>query len=363
MKVIVVYGGKSAEHDISILTAFSVIKEMYFEYYNVLPVYINQQGQWLKGEELHEPLLFAEALRLEVGEKSVFAKKEGEQSIGELITPYELIEENVVVFPLLHGPNGEDGTIQGLFEMMNVPYVGCGVLASACGMDKITSKHLFQQAGIPQLPYVPFVKSEWQKNPETIYNKIEGTLVYPVFIKPSNLGSSIGISKADNREELTQGIETALKYDGRIVVEQGIKARELECGLLGNDDANTSVVGEIIKNVDFYDYKEKYINQAVALEIPAQLSDEVVIRIREYAAKAFQAIGGSGLARCDFFLTETNEIYINEINTLPGFTQFSMYPLLWEKIGISYRDLIEELIQLALKRYEDRQEQLTTYDQ
>lgn len=354
MKIVVVYGGKSAEHDISILTAFSIIKEMYFDYYEVQPVYINRAGQWLKGEPLTEPVVFAESLRLEEGAVAKFATVEGETSTGVLVTPYDLKEENVVIFPVLHGPNGEDGTIQGLFEMMDVPYVGCGVLASACGMDKIVSKHLFQQAGLPQVPYVPFIKSEWQQHPESIYNQIEGTLIYPVFVKPANMGSSVGISKATNREELTVAIEEALKYDRRIVVEQGIEAREIECAVLGNDEANTSVVGEIVKNVGFYDYNEKYINNTVQLEIPAQISDEVAQKVKEYAARAFRAIDGSGLTRCDFFLTETNDIYINEVNTMPGFTQFSMYPLLWEKTGISYKDLVEELIQLALKRYQER---------
>lgn len=354
MKIVVVYGGKSAEHDISILTAFSIIKEMYFDYYEVQPVYINRKGEWLKGAPLTSPVAFSEALRLEAAGTAQFATEEGETSTGILVTPYDLKEENIVIFPVLHGPNGEDGTIQGLFEMMDVPYVGCGVLASACGMDKIASKYLFQQAGIPQVPYVPFIKSEWVKNSESIYNQIEGTLIYPVFVKPANMGSSVGISKADNREELTVAIEEALKYDRRIVVEQGIDAREIECAVLGNDDANTSVVGEVVKNVGFYDYNEKYINNTVKLEIPAQISDEVSAKVREYAAKAFRAIDGSGLTRCDFFLTETNEIYINEVNTMPGFTQFSMYPLLWEKTGISYKDLVEELIQLALKRYQEK---------
>ena len=281
MKIIVVYGGKSAEHDISILTAFSIIKEIYFDYYEVQPVYINRKGEWLKGEPLTGPVAFSEALRLEVSQEAHFATSEGEVSTGVLVTPYDLKEEECVVFPVLHGPNGEDGTIQGLFEMMDVPYVGCGVLASACGMDKITSKQLFQQAGLPQLPYVPFNKTQWKQNPESIYNKIEGTLIYPVFVKPANMGSSVGISKAENREELTTAIVEALKYDRRIVVEQGIEAREIECAVLGNDEANTSVVGEIVKTSGFYDYNEKYINNTVTLEIPAQISDEVSAKVRE----------------------------------------------------------------------------------
>lgn len=358
MKIVVIYGGKSAEHDISILTAFSIIKEIYFEYYEVQPVYITKEGKWLKGAPLTQPVNFAETLRLVPGETAHFALTEGETSTGIEISVSDIQGEDTVIFPILHGPNGEDGTIQGLFEMLQMPYVGCGVLASACGMDKITSKQLFQQAGIPQLPYVPFIKADFKKDPEAIFARIEGTLLYPVFVKPANMGSSVGISKAENREELTKAIEVALRYDRRIVVEQGVEAREIECGVLGNDDVNTSVVGEIVKTVGFYDYDEKYINNTVQLQIPADISEEHSAKVREYAATAFKVLDGSGLARCDFFLTETGEIYINEVNTLPGFTQFSMYPLLWEKTGIAYKDLVEELIQLALKRFAEKQERL-----
>ena len=354
MKIVVIYGGKSAEHDISILTAGSIIKEIYFEYYDVQPVYITKEGTWLKGEALKAPVAFDQALRLTEGSEAHFATTEGETSTGVRIQPCDIAGPDTVVFPILHGPNGEDGTIQGLFEILDLPYVGCGVLASANGMDKIASKHLFQQAGIPQVPFVPFVKADFEKSPEAIFTRIEGTLRYPVFVKPANMGSSVGISKATNREELTAAIEEALKYDRRIVVEQGIDAREVEVAVLGNDEVNTSVVGEVVKQAGFYDYNEKYINNTTTLQIPAAIPEEVSAKIREYAVTAFRAIDGSGLTRCDFFLTEANEVFINEVNTMPGFTQFSMYPKLWEAMGISYKDLVEELIQLALKRYNDR---------
>ena len=354
MKIVVIYGGKSAEHDISILTAGSIIKEIYFEYYDVQPVYITKEGTWLKGEALKAPVAFDQALRLTEGTVAHFATTEGETSTGVRIQPCDIAGPDTVVCPILHGPNGEDGTIQGLFEILDLPYVGCGVLASANGMDKIASKHLFQQAGIPQVPFVPFVKADFEKSPEAIFTRVEGTLRYPVFVKPANMGSSVGISKATNREELTAAIEEALKYDRRIVVEQGIDAREVEVAVLGNDEVNTSVVGEVVKQAGFYDYNEKYINNTTTLQIPAAIPEEVSAKIREYAVTAFRAIDGSGLTRCDFFLTETNEVFINEVNTMPGFTQFSMYPKLWEAMGISYKDLVEELIQLALKRYNDR---------
>ena len=354
MKIVVIYGGKSAEHDISILTAGSIIKEIYFEYYDVQPVYITKEGTWLKGEALKAPVAFDQALRLTEGTVAHFATTEGETSTGVRIQPCDIAGPDTVVFPILHGPNREDGTIQGLFEILDLPYVGCGVLASANGMDKIASKHLFQQAGIPQVPFVPFVKADFEKSPEAIFTRIEGTLRYPVFVKPANMGSSVGISKATNRDELTAAIEEALKYDRRIVVEQGIDAREVEVAVLGNDEVNTSVVGEVVKQAGFYDYNEKYINNTTTLQIPAAIPEEVSAKIREYAETAFRAIDGSGLTRCDFFLTEANEVFINEVNTMPGFTQFSMYPKLWEAMGISYKDLVEELIQLALKRYNDR---------
>ena len=319
-----------------------IINAINKEKYNLFPIFISLNGEWARGEKItseikdHKELIFSNF----------------DNDISGLL--FEDNHKFDIVFPVLHGPNGEDGTIQGLFEILDLPYVGCGVLASANGMDKIASKHLFQQAGIPQVPFVPFVKADFKKSPEAIYNRIEGTLRYPVFVKPANMGSSVGISKATNREELTTAIEEALKYDRRIVVEQGIDAREVEVAVLGNDEVNTSVVGEVVKQAGFYDYNEKYINNTTTLQIPAAIPEEVSAKIREYAETAFRAIDGSGLTRCDFFLTETQEVFINEVNTMPGFTQFSMYPKLWEAMGISYKDLVEELIRLALKRYNDR---------
>lgn len=235
-----------------------------------------------------------------------------------------------------------------------MPYVGAGVLASACGMDKIISKQLFQQAGLPQVPYVPVRKAEWLNDKEIVFKQCEGTLFYPMYIKPANLGSSVGISKAENRDELIAAIELALRYDRRVVVEQGIEAREIEVAVLGNDDIHISVPGELVKSVDFYDYESKYINNDVVLQIPALISEDVNARLREYAVRAFQALDGSGLSRCDFFLTSNDEVFINEVNTMPGFTQFSMYPTLWKNTGLNYGDLVEELIQLALRRHQER---------
>lgn len=355
MKIFLIYGGKSAEHDISLLTAFSIIKEVYYDYYEVEPIYITKEGDWIKGETIKQAdsLRFSEALRLSAAKEVHFAIEEGEFSTGIAINPSELKEKDAVIFPVLHGPNGEDGTVQGLFEVMGMPYVGAGVLASACGMDKIISKQLFQQAGLPQVPYVPIRKGDWIANPEEVFKKCEGTLIYPMYVKPANLGSSVGISKAVTREELKTAIDLALQYDRRVVVEQGIEAREIEVAILGNDDIHTSVPGELVKEVDFYDFDAKYINNEVTLQIPALISEKVEKQLREYAVRAFQAIDGSGLSRCDFFLTSNDEIFVNELNTMPGFTQFSMYPLLWKNTGLNYGDLVEELIQLALKRFNE----------
>lgn len=354
MKVFLIYGGKSAEHDVSILTAHSIVKEIYYEYYDVIPIYITRKGDWIQGETLYAPVEHSEFLRLAENAEASMATEEGNLSYGVKITPAAIQSEDAVIFPVLHGPNGEDGTVQGLFEVLDMPYVGCGVLASAAGMDKITSKQLFQQAGLPQVPYVPVFKFDWNNDQEKIFMRCEGSLIYPMYVKPANMGSSVGISKASNRDELIEAINKALLYDHRIVVEQGVEAREIEIAILGNSDVHTSVPGEIVKKTDFYDYEEKYINNAVDLQIPAELPEELVAKLQNYASKAFRIIDGTGLSRCDFFVTSNNEIYLNEVNTLPGFTKFSMYPLLWEYTGLKYSDLVEELIQLALKRHSEK---------
>lgn len=344
MKIFLVYGGKSAEHDVSLMSAFSIIKEVYYEYYEVIPVYITREGNWLKGKSV------TDASQVESAEDMKI------QEAGTPLNFAELQEENVIVFPVLHGPNGEDGTVQGLFEVLNVPYVGAGVLASAAGMDKIISKVLFADAGLPQLPYEVVKVTDWKVEPEEVVKTIEESLGFPAFVKPANLGSSVGISEAKNKTALKEAIDLAFEYDHRVVVEKGVKAREIEVAVLGNEDVNTSVPGELVKQQEFYDYEEKYINNDVTLQIPAELPEETIRQLRQYAAKAFLAIDGSGLTRADFFITDDNDIYINEINTFPGFTPYSMYPKLWDETGLTYGDLIEELIQLGLRRYDARKE-------
>lgn len=343
MKISLIYGGKSAEHDISILSAFSILQSIYYNYYEVQLVYVTKDGSWFKGKTYKEAPLVKEELHLSLNN-------------AQPILPSDLKEKNTVIFPVLHGPNGEDGTVQGLFEVLNMPYVGCGVLASACAMDKIIAKQLFQQAGIPQLPYVAVTKNDYVDAREEVIAECVGTLIFPMFVKPANMGSSVGVSRATNEEELISAIEEALLYDQRVVVEQGIEARELEVAVLGNSEVRTTLAGEIVKDVDFYDYESKYIDNQVTLQIPASVLDEMQERMQEYAKKAYQTIDGSGLSRCDFFLTANNEIFLNEVNSMPGFTPFSMYPLLWKEMGLNYSDLLEELIQLALLRFEKRQQ-------
>lgn len=357
LKITLLYGGQSAEHEVSILSAFSVLNAIYYNYYEVQLVFISKDGQWIKGPLLSEKPRSEEELHL------TWAKEqEAGEFTGVRIQPGEIKEEDAIVFPLLHGPNGEDGTIQGFLETINMPYVGAGVLTSACAMDKIMTKYILHTAGIPQVPYVPVLKNQWKENPKKIFEHCEGSLLYPMFIKPANMGSSVGISKAENRAELQQALEEAYKYDTRAVIEQGIEAREIEVAILGNEDVRTTAAGEIVKDVAFYDYNSKYVDNKIVMQIPAQVPDEVQEKAQEYAKTAYTMLGGSGLSRCDFFLTSKNELFLNELNTMPGFTQFSMYPSLWEKTGLQYGDLIEELIQLGMNRYKQRENFLIDVD-
>ena len=266
------------------------------------------------------------------------------------------------VFPLLHGPNGEDGTIQGLFEVLDIPYVGNGVLAASSSMDKLVMKQLFEHRGLPQLPYISFLRSEYEKYQGNIIKLVKDKLEYPVFVKPANLGSSVGISKCNDEQELKAGIAEAFQFDRKLVIEQGINAREVEVAVLGNDYPETTWPGEVVKDVAFYDYKSKYKDGKIRLQIPAELDQEVQLTLRNMALEAFKATDCSGLVRADFFVTEDNQIFINETNAMPGFTAFSMYPSLWENMGLSYSDLITKLIELAKERYEDKKKNKYSID-
>lgn len=340
MEIIVLFGGKSAEHDISILTATAIMQNIQYDRHTVTPVYIDRQGHWFKGTSMTEKPDASANFQLD--------------QVGQAIVPTDVLKEGdeQIVFPALHGPNGEDGTIQGLFESLNIAYVGAGVLASAAGMDKIVSKHLFNQAGLPQVPFVALSAYDWEKDQTLAIEKVTNALAYPVFVKPANMGSSVGVSEAVDDASLLAALTLAFRYDRRVLVEASVQnPREVELAVLGNDEIFVSVPGELAKGQGFYNYEEKYLNNTTEMLIPAAIDEPTVAKLQDFARKAYLALDGSGLSRADFFLTESGEIYINEVNTLPGFTQFSMYPALWEASGKSYTDLLEELIQLGLSGY------------
>jgi D-alanine-D-alanine ligase len=365
IRIGLIYGGKSGEHAVSLQTALAVIKAIDMSKYEIIPFYITKQGAWRSGPQLLEPPVQAAALtfedRQEADSAAPFAlqpffsslQQSNAGSIYAASSPQKQID---VVLPLLHGTFGEDGTIQGLLEMANIAYVGAGVLASSVGMDKVMMKRVFAQEGLPQCAFRHFTRTQWEKDNSYFLMDVEISIGYPCFVKPANLGSSVGISKAKNREQLIEAIQSAFQFDRKVIVEENINAREVEVAVLGNDDAQASVVGEVVSSNEFYDYKAKYVDgtssMIIPAEIPAALSDE----LRELAIRAFQAVDGSGLSRVDFFLRkEDNRIFINEINTMPGFTPFSMYPLLWKETGKPYAQLLDELISLALRRHADKQ--------
>lgn len=338
IKVGVVFGGQSTEHEVSLVTAESVLRNMDAEKYEITMIGITKKGQWLK--------YTGPINKIGTGEWQEFAKEEAFH--------WEECKSFDVIFPLLHGCNGEDGTIQGLFELAGVPYVGSGVLGSALGMDKAYAKIIFEKENIPQGYYLTFTRKQICNNIESVIENIESKLEYPCFVKPSNAGSSIGVNKAKNRMELHNALKIAAQYDRRILVEEFINGREIECAVLGNDEPVASIVGEIIPGKEFYDYDAKYKDENSRIIIPADLPENTVELIRNYAVKAFKSLDCSGLSRVDFFVhKETGNIYINEINTMPGFTSISMYPKLWEASGLPYARLIDKLLELAVERFED----------
>ncbi len=355
-RVGIVFGGKSGEHEVSLKSARAVMNALDPEKYTVIPIGISRAGQWLSGGD---PLL---ALEQQADQKMLGRAPQAGlvtetaivQSAGNLPEQTNIAALDVII-PVLHGPFGEDGTIQGVFELANLPYVGCGVLAASVGMDKGLMKSAFAAAGLAQVPWQLVLRRDWQQQPEAVYQRLEAALHYPMFVKPANLGSSVGISKVSNRAELAAGMAEAAGYDRRIVVEQGINAREIEVAILGNDDPQASVPGEVLPANDFYDYADKYLEGQTRFAIPAELEAVTSQQLRELAVTAFKAIDGAGLARVDFFVErETGAIYINEINTFPGFTAMSQYPKLWEATGVSYSELLDRLIDLAIERYHER---------
>jgi D-alanine-D-alanine ligase len=344
LKVGLLFGGASGEHEVSIISAGAIARGLQdpvnTEKYELIPFYIQKNGGWVSGQAAREVLNSGVPLALE-SEVDRWRFPEAASSVA-------------LWFPILHGPNGEDGTVQGLLQLMQVPYVGSGVLASSAGMDKIAMKTMFAAAGLPQVKYAAVTRAEVWSDPcvfTKLCDRLEVDLGYPCFVKPANLGSSVGISKVRTRAELEVALDNAASYDRRIIVEAGVVAREVECAVLGNDRPKASVVGEITFDSDFYDYETKYTAGLAGLFIPANIPDDVTRVIQARAVQAFQAIDCAGLGRVDFFYVEqTGEVLINEINTLPGFTSTSMYPELWAASGVRFPELVDRLIELALER-------------
>jgi D-alanine-D-alanine ligase len=351
----IIFGGKSGEHEVSIASAASVIAALDPREFEITAIGIKKSGELASATEVRRMLPETVKDRMNPygaiagGDSRVRLSSSGE-SVDSGPTPE-------IIFPLLHGPFGEDGTIQGLLEIAGLPYIGCGVLASAVGMDKEFMKKLFAQAGLPVLPYLVCSRREVFSEFDAIKTAVDAKLGYPVFSKPVSLGSSVGVCKIHSAGELEAALHTSIEFDRKIVIEKGIEAREAECGVLGNENPEVSIVGEIIPSREFYDYEAKYLDPSTRLEIPARLEEKQVLEIRNYAVRAFQAIDGAGLARVDFFVERpTGAVWINEINTMPGFTPISMYSKVWAASGVGFEDLVRRLIRLGLQRHQERRE-------
>ena len=370
LRVGVIFGGQSGEHEVSLVSAQGIMKAMDNNKYEIIPIGITKEGRWLTSGE---PMKL-----LQAGGPGAAAQTTDTEQADPTTETRELVPRNRrdlvpgtretgfpqvdVVFPVLHGPYGEDGTVQGLLELADIPYVGAGVLGSAVGMDKIAMKAVFRSHGLSVVEHLEFKRKDWERDPEATMELIEKELGYPCFIKPANLGSSVGISKVHERSELAPALDLAARYDRRLLAERAVNAREIEVSVLGNDEPIASVPGEIVPCREFYDYIAKYIDDRSDLIIPADLPPQVTRRIQELAIAAFLSVDCAGMARVDFFLDrDTGELYVGELNTIPGFTPISMYPKLWEASGISYSELIDRLIELALERHADNSRSETSY--
>lgn len=368
IRVGVIFGGRSGEHEVSLASARSVMSAMDKEKYEIVPIGITKEGRWIASGD---PLMALEAGDAGVSQPVALLGDPSRRGLMRLEDTEQAVKatrlaELDVVFPILHGPYGEDGTVQGLLELAGIPYVGAGVIGSALGLDKAVFKDVMLAHGLPITDYLLVKRKEWETVPEEVMDRAEAALGYPVFTKPANLGSSVGIRKCHDREELTRGLTEAARYDRKLLVEVAVPAaREIEVSVLGNDDPIASVPGEIIPSREFYSYEAKYIDrgdEASGLLIPAPISPEMTERVRDLAVRAYKAIDCAGMARADFLLSdETGELYVSELNTIPGFTTISMYPKLWEASGIPYPELIERLIDLAIERYQDKGCSETSY--
>ncbi len=352
-RVALIFGGRSGEHVVSLMSAASVMEAIDKDKYEILPVGINREGKWFSGGNIWNNLWESKStdgsscLALQANPEKPgfwFQAKEGDFQWKHLKVD--------IAFPLLHGPFGEDGTIQGLLEMMSIPYVGSGVLASSVSMDKAIMKTLFQANGLPVLPYIVFNRMQWAREKNKYIDIIGNSLHYPCFVKPANLGSSVGITKVNESSSLGFAVNEALLYDDKIIVEAFADGREIECSVLGDIEVEASLPGEIIPSNEFYSYRAKYIDNTTQLIVPVNLGKSLSELIKDYSCKAFRIVGGSGLARVDFFVDSMkNKVWVSEINTMPGFTRISMYPKLWEASGVSYRELISRLLEMAEARF------------
>lgn len=387
VRVGVLFGGRSSEHEVSLASAANVMDALKQAGYQVAPIGITQEGRWLTAGDPHAYLTTVKenghvalngaqnssangnGAHHANGNSSANGTVNGRSKDAWALLPRPAqqgasLPAVDVIFPVLHGPFGEDGTVQGLLEMANLPYVGCGVLSSAVAMDKEVARRLFAAAGLPQVQWKLVLRPQWRQNPEAIVAGIEAEFVYPLFVKPANMGSSVGVSKAHDRVELVTAIENAARFDRKVLVESAVpNAREIELSVLGNDDPVASVPGEIVPGAEFYDYAAKYLDDSSDLLIPADLAPQTVLELQRMAVLAFKVVEGSGLSRVDFLVDrETNAVYLNEINTLPGFTRISMYPKLWEATGVPYPELVDRLVKLALERHLDKQQNSTEHD-
>jgi len=348
LKVGVLFGGQSVEHEVSVVSAQGVMSAIDPARFQAIPIGVTRQGTWLTTAQTEQALNRIRSERI----------KSLDEPLGDGIlyrtAALSALRRLDVVFPLIHGTNGEDGTLQGLLELVGVPYVGAGVAASALGMDKALQKTFFRHHDFPVVNDVEVRASQWRDDPQGVIRAAEATIGYPAFVKPANGGSSVGTSKVRSREDLDEAITEALRYDRKVLVEEAVDAREVEVAVLGNDDPEASPVGEITFDAEFYDYHAKYEDPRTVLHIPADIPESTAERLRETAIEAYKSIDCAGLARVDFFLAPDGRYYLNEVNTIPGFTPMSMYPKLWEHAGLSYRDLIGQLIELALERHSEK---------
>jgi len=367
IRVGLIFGGKSGEHEVSFCSASSIIKAINKDKYTVVPIGITKEGRWISPQDSEVAL---QSGKIEGKSTVILLNDPSGRALIRIDNNQKLdkssaLEKLEVIFSVLHGPYGEDGTVQGLLELADIPYVGAGVAASAISMDKDLMKKIFKQRDLPILKWLTIKRKEWQKDKEKILSLVQDDFEYPLFVKPTNLGSSVGITKVHKKEELEKAIDLASSYDRKVLIEEGLEeVREIECGVLGNDEPRASVVGEVKPAGEFYDYDSKYIDKETQLIVPADLPDGVSRKVQEIALRAFKAVDAAGMARVDFFISKKeNKIYLSEINTIPGFTSVSMYPRLWEASGIPYSDLIDQLIQLALERHQDKKQNKISYDE